>query len=389
MSRIKVGFIGPCIGVGGADAFMLSMIKYSQRLEFTGITTYHPSKPKQVDFARNYTDIPIYEYEHNQPRVDSMKYLPNLAETAKAACEDADIIIAWCQPNLKECLSSLNKPVVELAQNSDELATSICTSNDEFVDYRVAVSKTAMRAFPKHRQQNVRVIYNGIDPCRVAPRFGRATMREMLKIGKEEKLITFMGRFVKEKNPESLIQALIKLPPEYRGLYVGAGALKDDLFKEAQRHLEPGRVIFMDSEFYVGDILTASDCFTLVSDFEGMPLAVLEAWLAGVPTVVSNIDPMKELVQDFNQDFAVYVEPRASTAQLVQAIGLATSDSEELMQRMNAARQLVWEHFNISRVTLLWEEFLNDSLHHWRGKQNRPFGYLTTPPKVMKAVNDG
>lgn len=388
MSRIKVGFIGPCVGVGGADMFMMSMIQQSLNLEFTGIATYHPSRIDQIEFARTYVpNVPIYEFEHGQARIPTVQYLPNLTETCYAACKDADIIISWCQPNLKECLASLNKPVIEIAQNSDEVAKTICHQNDEEVDFRVAVSKTAMRAFPEHRQASIAVIYNGISADRVTPRVGREGTRKSLGIKDNEKLITYMGRYVKEKYPEALIQALTKLPSEYRGLYVGRGKLENHLFDEAARHLAPGRVIFAQPQRHVGDVLQASDAFMLVSDFEGMPLAVLEAWLAGIPTVVSDMEPMMELQEQMGS-LSTYVPRRANSEQLAQGVLRATSERDEVYEEIGKARNLMWDSFTISKITAIWENYVNDCLHKYRRQKSFVKGFMTPAPVPMKGVND-
>ena len=356
---MKVSWIAPCVGVGGADALMLGLCRHGLG---DNIVVCAYSERRYIEWAKQMCpSVNLHAHDYGRERQDGVSYYTTLADAAHAACYDADIIITWCMRDIDPLVRTLNKPIVELAQNGDGYAAEVVKGNAPFTHFNVACSEWAGKIFDRCDA----VIYNAIDPNRVTPRWGRDAIRKMWGL-EDKKILLFMGRLVDEKCPHSIIQALKDLPDEWVGLFVGDGYRRDDLIRESQRWLGGGRVFLMEPQFHVGDILAGADVFMLNSDFEGHPLAVCEAWLAGLPTVVSSIPPMLELREKFG-DCAIYLE------NLDRNFAKAVIDAENMFDEVNRARAVAWEYFTLSRATVCWERFLNDCLWQWRNnklKQN-------------------
>jgi glycosyltransferase involved in cell wall biosynthesis len=105
-----------------------------------------------------------------------------------------------------------------------------------------------------------------------------------------EIIITFVGRLIKVKGVEYLIQAANMINAgNFKIIIVGDGSEHESLISLANDlHLHE-KVIFTGFRQDVPDILEATDIFVLPSLSEGLPIALLEAMASGCACVVTNI----------------------------------------------------------------------------------------------------
>lgn len=149
----------------------------------------------------------------------------------------------------------------------------------------------------------IRVIYNSVDVDKFRPDLGiRNEFREKLTIGPEEKVFVAVGRFVRIKGFDVLIQAFAELCRQYgnvRLLLVGDGPEHSKYVDLIAQHRLGEKVVF--SKGFVEDVapwLWASDYFVLPSKNEGFGIAILEAIAAALPVIVSNEGGPAEIVVD-------------------------------------------------------------------------------------------
>ncbi len=114
--------------------------------------------------------------------------------------------------------------------------------------------------------------------------------------------ILFTGRFQPQKAPLRLLEAFDRLrqtTPAARLLLVGDGNLKADLLRMVQDRKLEGRVAVFDSrpQAELAPFYRAADVFLLASDYEGMPISVLEALACGLPVVSTPVGEVPALVR--------------------------------------------------------------------------------------------
>jgi glycosyltransferase involved in cell wall biosynthesis len=358
-SKTRVAFICPCIGAGGADALMLGLVRYAFNIQFTGICVTRDVQPYQLEWARNLSgnQVKFHVAEDKNPlKVKGLTYHETLQEATYAACKDADVIVTWSTNELKYALDpNLKQPIVEYAQNSDEFAREVVTLNKHLAHYKAACSKMAAGVY--ELGDEVKILYNGIDPGRVCPRKGRETQRKVWGIEPDKKVLLFSGRMVKEKRPEAVIQAICNLPADWIGIIAGKGELINELRRMCSNFC-PGRIAFVDSQYHVGDLLAAADVFILPTDFEGHPLSVLEAWLAGLPTVVTDLPCIQEMEEEFGP-LTTKVPVAPKTNEIVEAVLKAGAEEAEIFNMSNIARSVVWQNFTLPVIANQWEGYLD------------------------------
>ena len=199
----------------------------------------------------------------------------------------------------------------------------------------VAVSGVVARTFAEVYRFLPPVIRNGIDVKRfVRAREVRSAWRQTHGFSETDLLVASVARLEPQKNPVRLAESL---PRHCHLLLVGEGSLRSELEGRERVHL-------LGVRSDIPDILAGADVFALASDYEGHPLALMEAMAAGLPVVATPVGGVPEIVADAG----VLVEP----AELGQGIEEALRRRPELG---DAARHRAREQFDIDVTVRQYE----------------------------------
>jgi glycosyltransferase involved in cell wall biosynthesis len=168
------------------------------------------------------------------------------------------------------------------------------------------------------RQKPV-VIPNAVSAPRMPP---RAEAREALGLPSDALVALCAARLVDQKRHDVLLRAWQRLPSECMLLIAGDGPNRAAL-EGLSEELQLGeRVRILGSRGDVPRLLAAADVATLASDWEGLPIFVLEAMAAGRPVVATEVDGLVEVLRDGG---GILVPPR-SPAELAAALSHLLQD---------------------------------------------------------------
>jgi glycosyltransferase involved in cell wall biosynthesis len=147
--------------------------------------------------------------------------------------------------------------------------------------------------------------------------------RELFGLPQDKKILLFVGRLEKVKDPDLLLQTLreVKLHRSDVVLAVaGDGGEKEQLLV---RHsdLQP-ELIFLGTipHARLPELFSAADCLLLTSHFEGMPRVVLEALATGVPVVSTAVGDVSKVVADGQSGYVVSSRTAQALAEKVLAV---------------------------------------------------------------------
>jgi len=136
----------------------------------------------------------------------------------------------------------------------------------------------------------IRVVPNGVPLFDLTQRERfRSEKRAELGIAADEQLVVAVGRLVPQKNPLAFLeQARLLAPtrPQTRFVWVGDGALAGE-WDARVAELGLTNVTRLPWQREVAPLLFAADAFLHVAEFEGLPLAILEAMSAGLPCAIA------------------------------------------------------------------------------------------------------
>ena len=117
-----------------------------------------------------------------------------------------------------------------------------------------------------------------------------------------EKIILFMGRLVYEKGVQHLISAMPKILENYHDaklVIAGRGGMIDELKAQVEAMGLSQKVYFTGylNAKQVSKMYKCADISVFPSTYEPFGIVALEAMLAGIPTVVSDVGGLNEIVE--------------------------------------------------------------------------------------------
>jgi glycosyltransferase involved in cell wall biosynthesis len=200
--------------------------------------------------------------------------------------------------------------------------------------------------------KNFQVIYNGADAKRLQPT-GKS-LRKELGLEKDSLIIGMVGNFYRaaRKDQLTLCKSLPRVFAEIPNANcIFAGKIEDGAEDKAADCINfcienkiIDRVHFLGARGDVPDILAALDVFVFSSLHEGLPVAVSEAMLAGVPMIVSDIEPLLEACANGKYAEVFPVKNAEILSDKILKLLKDASLREELAKR---AREFAKENFSI------------------------------------------
>ena len=167
-----------------------------------------------------------------------------------------------------------------------------------------------------------------------------------------EKIILFMGRLVYEKGVQHLISAMPKILSNYNDaklIVAGKGGMLDDLRGQVDAMGLSSKVYFTGylNAKQVQKMYKCADVAVFPSTYEPFGIVALEAMLAGVPTVVSDVGGLNEIVDHGINGMKAYAGNPNSIADSVLSI---LYDGKLASNIAKNAKAKVKEEFNWNKI---------------------------------------
>jgi len=312
---------------------------------------------------RNTYDHPFRSLGHwldffssSQIAKDWQSVSPDLVHINKQNLEDGlDLLQAAHRASLPTVCT------IHLTQTARYLGAQLAPTRD-------FTAKRALKKFPgpfvavlENRRKNlsnflgteaeIRTIPNGVPVFDLAELARlRPIKRAELSVPDGSLLVTAVGRMVPQKRPLLFLEKarqILEHLPDTKFLWVGDGWLSNEWDQYVAQHHLGEAVIRVPWQSSVIPFLAAADLFLHVADYEGLPLALLEAMSAGLPCAVA--DNLLAEMPFLNVENSI-------------AVG---TDSEEwlrplrdraLLRRLGqASRQLLMDEFSFAKMASQYE----------------------------------
>ena len=181
-----------------------------------------------------------------------------------------------------------------------------------------------------------------------------ARPREIIRRPKH-KLIGAAGRLVDWKNFSKFLRLaaqLSKLDPNYRFILAGDGPLAEELKNEAQQLGLAERIVWPGVLPNLDGFFAEIALLVLTSDWEDLPMVVLEAFSHRVPAaIVSNNAERSRLKSE-----ALLLPPEADEMQWAEAVHSLLNSSDRIEEMCSAAERLMDQEFSPERQMQRIEE---------------------------------
>jgi glycosyltransferase involved in cell wall biosynthesis len=204
------------------------------------------------------------------------------------------------------------------------------------------------------RLDRIRVIPNGRDssPFLAADPAAGELLRAGLGVSAGTPVVLALGALSTEKRVDLAVRAVAAVPDAC--LLVAGFGPEEAALRRLADQLAPGRVHFLGPMTDVPSLLTATDAMVLASDSEGLPGVLIEAGMAGVPAVATDVGYVADVVVDGVT--GILVPPGRADA-LVDGLRRVLAHRAEMGA---AARATCLERFDLPTVVDAWAGLLGE-----------------------------
>ncbi|MEU7880383.1 glycosyltransferase [Microbispora bryophytorum] len=236
-------------------------------------------------------------------------------------------------------------------------------------DRTVAVSPTVARSRAVLGSRHVLIRVHGVDVGGQRWWAARAAaVRREFDVPDNAFLCVTVANFRPEKNHRMLVQAAAEVAracPDVRFVLAGDGPLRDDTVRDVRRRRLDGTVRVLGPVPGARRLVAAADLLVLSSDYEGLPVVVMEALAAGVPVVSTRVGGLADLItHGWNGILTEPGSPEALAGGVIQAMEHRTH------RELRSGAQASADSVDIAE-TAEWFEELYEDLAWCRGGRTR------------------
>lgn len=238
-------------------------------------------------------------------------------------------------------------------------------------DYAVMVSRATQTQFAANLGVNstlFTVVPNGV-PVQVG---NSARVRAEFNISERERVVLAVGVLERNKGHRILLEALTRLERSgfdtpWRLIVAGGGGGSEHqpLLDVVRAAGFAGRVHIVTNRNDVADLLALADVFVMPSLWEGLPMAMLEAMVAGKAIVASATGGIPEAVIDGREGILV---PPGEVAPLADALRLVLSDPTRSSSLAESAATRARKEFTVQVMADSYEALYANA---WRKRQKK------------------
>ena len=359
---IRILHLIKSLGRGGAETLLPETLKVHDKSSFVFYCIYFlPWKNQLVDEiksaggtvnnfpAKNNISILLQAFKikrfiknHNIQVVHC--HLPWAGFVGRIFHFISGIPVIYTEHNKQERYHYLTRLINKLSFNLQ--STAIAVSEDVAHSIKLNINPSIQ----------VNTILNGIN----TEKFRRnlplgQKIRAVLGISNDAIVIGSLGVFRTQKRLHHWLEIFAKVSknnPNVRGILVGDGPLKQDIILQI-RAMGLDEIVFLPGiQSNASDWYAVMDIFMMTSEFEGLPLALLEAMSCECAVVATNAGGISEVVNDGINGLTVAVDQWPCLAEKVQFL----LDHPDVMVSMGqAAKDKVAHHFSIHQMIMQLE----------------------------------
>jgi L-malate glycosyltransferase len=219
----------------------------------------------------------------------------------------------------------------------------------------------------------VRVVLNGVDVDRFSPEaVDGSEVRTRLGIPPDAPVVGSVAVFRTQKRLDHWIEAASHIRreiPSARFLLVGDGPLRGEVEEAVERAGLQDAFFLPGLQEEIRPYLAAMDVYLMSSQFEGLPVALLEAMAMELPPVCTTVGGIPEVVRDGEN--GLLVEPGAPVV-LAEAVVSLLRDRARWNAVRTRARASVIEGFSMRRMAGEIESIYDEVLSHPDRRRRHP-----------------
>lgn len=237
-------------------------------------------------------------------------------------------------------------------------------ATDAIPELTTACSRAAAVRFMQIRSvspDKMLVLPNGIDVVRFQPNENiRLSMRNSLNIESQFVWLA-VGRLELQKDYPNMLQAFSRVRnPDTQLLIAGTGPLHGEVDRLIKKLGIADKVQLLGFRSDIPELMNAADGYVMSSQWEGLPMVLLEAAATGLPIVATRAGGNDEVVVHRKSGVLVpSQDPFALATAMEQIIQMSAG---QMISMRRAARQHVVANYSLDAIVSRWEAIYCDLL---------------------------
>lgn len=372
MKKKKILFHVNSLGKGGAERVVSVLSRYfaEDGYEVVIVTLWRAGEEYELSKAVRRIDLgELAAGRRGGRRLLALRRFTDLKSVIRR--EQPGIVISFCvKANFRSAFAMLGMrtPLLVSVRNDPKTDYAPHAGATKWMEKKacgcVFQTEEARQFFSPAFQKKSRVIWNPIDEkYLLARREGEGQKVENDKrYGDERSRVVTVGRISRQKNHMLLLRAFCRIRNQFPNTVLqiygekGESGVKEELESYiADKKLEE-RVLFMGQNSSLEKELRDAALFVLPSDYEGMPNALMEAMVLGLPVIATDCPcgGPAALIEDGVSGLLV---PVGDEDRLAEAMARLLGE-RELAQTMAGNAGKVAEKVSPSRIYKEWKEYV-------------------------------
>lgn len=372
---MKILFHINSLGLGGAERVIsiLSAEFAKKEYEVVIATEWEAEQEYHLDSRVRRIHVGLTESDESKGRI-SKALLRFIRLRQAIQRENPDVVISFCfKENFRVCFGmiGMKKKLIVSVRNDPEKNYAPYRISTAFMERKasgcVFQTPDAKSFFSEKLQKKSRIILNPLDDS-----YASLPERKVLPPGPSvtetgrEKVIVNVGRISEQKNQKLLLETFLQVHkkyPEYLLKIYGdvqSADVADELHKFVSDNQLTDAVIFCGSSKQLQKDIRNAAVFVLSSAYEGMPNALIEAMVLGLPCVSTDCPcgGSKMLIEDGENGLLV---PNGDSKAMSDAV-LKLIEDPYKAEKMGNQAALLYERVNAAGISEQWLEFINKKL---------------------------
>lgn len=360
-TKKKIMILWSFIAIGGAEEIALNIVKYPairNEYDFVQVCLEEPLEYlgdlSSVFEELSYAFYKAENFQINSKILAKIKYLIQFHQidilfipNGSSFFYDAVRYIKKTFPNLR-IINQVYDHQQGWINNYDYLEVSC-------IDCHVAPNELIKQAYINYNvpAKNITKIFHGINlenfNCNNYNSINIKNIKTSLQIPSDKIIVTFVGRIHSQKRPMDFLNLAKYFSQDSRFyfLIVGDGELSEQVETEIQNN-ELSNVTKISFQRPIQNVYLCTDIIVITSQYEGLPLVLLESLSMGIPAVATRVGAIDEVLKNGSNGFII--DDIADLNSFIQAIQCIAENLERFKNQCRKMRSKLSREFSIETM---------------------------------------
>lgn len=264
-------------------------------------------------------------------------HLPWAGIAGRIAAKAAGIPVVYTEHNNFSRYHNLTKIASRLTMSLNQLVIPVSGDAEQALKEVVDTSK-------------VKLILNGVDTIAFKRESSQLTIRRKLQIPEDHIVISTAAVFREQKRLDNFIKVAGNIAAKYDKVsfvLVGDGPEKEKIEELAKPLLNTGRIYFAGLQQDVKPYFNITDIYLMTSDFEGLPIALLEAMSMACAVVATRVGGIPEVIEN---NVSGLLSKAGDVESLEKDVTLLLEDKVKRADLAANARVRIVQHFSMQKM---------------------------------------